>query len=294
MTTTTQPEIARHAAAAELPPIAADAIKELISALGDKSPGSQVAVSTTDVSSARTALAEDLRQAVNNLGDLTRRQCEATLLTLAVVTLAEAHRLDHEPTHPPCRAARDVAGDLLRRHGPQLRRRPRRLLQAVVDAVATEGGRRPLVDEARALLGRARRWRPTCLNVDASMALRLGGVVVTYRTSRELDNGQRCLGTATLAPTNLEGRLVLLMGDGRAPESVHASVVSRVTGAVARVTNGIVKVVRDTRGRPCFVPALELTPRAMRMAKSVRSLHVRPRVKRKPAAKAAISPENSA
>lgn len=266
-------------ATADLPPVAADALAELVTALGSPPVPSDGDAVGSDVVVARNALGEELGRVLKSLGDLSRHPCQATLLALAVATLAEAHRLDPEPGRPPCRAACDVAADLHRLHGLRLRRRVRLILQGVVDGVATEGGRRSFVTEARALLARARKWRPTCLDVDASMALRLGGVAVTYKTSRELENGQRVLGTATLSPSNLEGRLLLLTADGRAPENAHPSVVSRVSGAVTRVTHGAAKLTRDARGRPCFVPALELSRRARRLAQTIKSLQGRPRLR---------------
>ena len=303
-------DLAARVVHADLPPVTADVLAELIVALGGKPNGtaasdvdasgsgkpsaSATSAASPDVEAARTDLAHELRRVADGLGDLHRRPYETTLLGLASATLAEAHRLDRGPVYPPCRAAHELVSDVLRRTSQHLRGRVRRFLLSVVDGVATEGGRRAFVTEARALLARARRWRPACLDMDNSTVIRLGGRIVSYRSSRELPDGSRALGTVTLAPTNLEGRFLLLAADGRAPEYAHPSVVSRVSGAVTRAPHGVVKLVRDTRGHPSFEPPLELTRRAKRLAQTVRSLHIRPRAKRNSSPKAASSPPKTA
>ena len=51
----------------------------------------------------------------------------------------------------------------------ELRPRVRRVLLAVLDGVAIEGGRRPFIVEVRSILACARRWKATSLDVDAGM-----------------------------------------------------------------------------------------------------------------------------
>jgi len=207
-----------------------------------------------------------------------RRPYELTFLAIAAATLAEAHHLDREGrVRPSCAAALEVVVSLLRDFGTVLRARVRRLLLAILDGIALEGGRAAFVVEARRLLEYAHRWKPTRLDVGQDTSIRLGGNVAAYESLRKHRSGERVPTRIPLAPGNGEGRLVLLIADGRAPVDPPRPVLSRAKGAVETASRGVVSIERDSGGRPRLVPAVELTPRARRAAQLVRSVRIHPR-----------------
>lgn len=275
-------------ASASLPPVAAEAAERLMIAMRSsratgapaKADSPAKAETPASTASARDALADAYTALAKGINDPARQRYEVVLLALAAATLAEAHGLDRKLGSEPCERALSLAEWLLREWRSALRARVRSLLEGVVDGVALEGGRAGFVREVRLLLAKSVRWQPTMLDVDAATAIRFGCTRATYRSTKAMSKGGRALAWMPLAASNAEGRLTLLVADGRPPSDVDPSVVSRVTTAVRLASHGAVELTRGQGGRLRFEPDVTLTPRARRAAQAVRSLNVRPRRKR--------------